>query len=62
MCLKAKENADDLVAKKKDLDALREQKIKEAKDFETAMRSKASTIGNIVGKAVPVSMTEVCFH
>ena len=36
-----------------------ETKKKEAKDFEVLMRQKASTIGNIVGKNVPVSMTEV---
>ena len=59
MCLKAKENADDLVAEKKTLDAQVEAKRKEAREFELQMRQKASTIGNIVGKAVPVSQTEV---
>ncbi|KAK7053033.1 Cytosolic seryl-tRNA synthetase [Paramarasmius palmivorus] len=57
ICL-AKEPADDLVAKKKDLDAQVEAKRKEAKDFEAEMRKKASTVGNIVGKNVPVSLTE----
>ncbi|KAL0563285.1 Cytosolic seryl-tRNA synthetase, partial [Marasmius crinis-equi] len=55
---KAKEPADDLVAKKKDLDAQVEAKRKEAKDFEGEMRKKASTVGNIVGKNVPISQTE----
>jgi len=55
---KAKENADDLVAKKKEIDAQVEAKRKQAKEHEAAMRAKASTAGNIVGKAVPVSNTE----
>ncbi|KAL5520616.1 SES1_2 [Sanghuangporus sanghuang] len=55
---KAKESADDLVAQKKELDALKEKKLKEAKEHETAMRAKAATAGNIVGNLVPVSMTE----
>lgn len=54
----AKENADELVAKKKELDALKEQKLKDAKDFEILMRQKASTVGNIVGPGAPVSLTE----
>ena len=57
--LQAKENADDLVAKKKEIDAQVEAKRKQAKEHEAAMRVKASTAGNIVGKAVPVSNTEV---
>ncbi len=55
----AKENADELVAKKKDLDAQVAAKRAEAKEMEAKMRQKASTAGNIVGKDVPVSMTEV---
>jgi len=55
----AKEPADDLVATKKDLDAQVEAKRKETKEFEIKMRQKASTVGNIVGKNVPVSQTEV---
>ncbi|PPQ84928.1 hypothetical protein CVT26_008584, partial [Gymnopilus dilepis] len=55
---KAKENADDLVATKKEIDAQVEAKKKEAKEFEALMRQKASTVGNIVGKNVPVSLTE----
>ncbi|EMD37004.1 hypothetical protein CERSUDRAFT_114905 [Gelatoporia subvermispora B] len=55
---KAKENADDLVAKKKELDAQVVAKRAEAKEFEQEMRKKASTAGNLVGKGVPVSLTE----
>ncbi|KAI0686328.1 serine-tRNA ligase [Cytidiella melzeri] len=55
---KAKENADELVAKKKELDEQVLAKRAETKEFEQAMRQKASTVGNIVGKDVPVSLTE----
>lgn len=58
----AKQPADDLVAEKTKIDAEVEAKKKEAKDFEAVMRAKASTVGNIVGKNVPVSRTEVSFH
>lgn len=60
--LQAKENADDLVAKKKEIDAQVEAKRKQAKEHEAAMRVKASTAGNIVGKVVPVSNTEVSHY
>ena len=56
---KAKEDAEELVSKKKELDALKEQKLKDTKDFEILMRQKASTVGNIVGPGAPVSLTEV---
>ncbi|KAI0340455.1 serine-tRNA ligase [Trametopsis cervina] len=55
---KAKESADDLVAKKKDLDEQVIAKRAEVKEYEQKMRQKASTVGNIVGKDVPVSLTE----
>lgn len=55
---KAKENADDLLAEKKAIDSQVDAKRKEARDAELAMRQKASTIGNIVNKGVPVSQTE----
>jgi len=55
---KAKENADDLVAKKKELDEQVIAKRAEAKEHEQQMRQKASAVGNIVGKDVPVSLTE----
>ncbi|PIL29037.1 hypothetical protein GSI_09085 [Ganoderma sinense ZZ0214-1] len=55
---KAKENADELVAKKKEIDAQVIAKRNEAKDVEAKMRQRASTVGNIVAKGVPVSLTE----
>lgn len=55
---KAKENADDLVAAKKDIDAQVLAKKKEALEFEVKMRNKAAGVGNIVGKNAPVSLTE----
>ncbi|KAI0795762.1 serine-tRNA ligase [Abortiporus biennis] len=55
---KAKENADDLVAKKKEIDAQVIAKRNESKELEAKMRTKASTVGNLVGKNVPVSMDE----
>ncbi|KAN0059627.1 Cytosolic seryl-tRNA synthetase [Thecaphora frezii] len=55
---KAKENADEEMKKKKELDA----KVAEMKPIvaqaEADMRQKASTIGNIVGDRVPISLTE----
>ena len=58
--MQAKENADDLLTGKRAIDAQMDAKRKEARDAELAMRQKASTIGNIVNKSVPVSQTEVC--
>ena len=55
----AKENADDLLAEKKGIDARIDAKRKETRDAEIALRQKAGTIGNIVNKDVPVSQTEV---
>lgn len=57
--MQAKENADELVAKKKELDDLALAKRAATKEYEQTMRQKASTVGNIVGKDVPVSMNEV---
>ncbi|KAI0246122.1 serine-tRNA ligase [Lactifluus subvellereus] len=55
---KAKENADDLLAEKRAIDAQVDAKRKDARDAELAMRHRAGTIGNIVNKGVPVSQTE----
>lgn len=44
---------------KKDLDAKKEKQLKDTKDHEILMRAKASTVGNLVGKGAPVSLTEV---
>jgi hypothetical protein len=55
----AKENADDLLAQKKDLDAeaaaLKEKEIA----AEAELRKKANRIGNLVHDSVPVSDDEV---
>lgn len=59
LIFQAKEPADDLVEVKKEIDTQVEEKKKEAKEFEIKMRQKASTVGNIVGKNAPVSLTEV---
>ena len=56
--MQAKENADDLVAAKKELDAQVEANRKKTKEFEVKMRQRTSTVGNIVGKDVPISQTE----
>ena len=60
-CAQAKENADDLLAEKRAIDAQVDAKRKEARDAELAMRQKAGAIGNIVNKGVPVSQTEACY-
>jgi seryl-tRNA synthetase len=57
--VQAKENADDLVASKKELDAQVEANRKKTKEFEVKMRQLTATVGNVVGKDVPVSQTEV---
>jgi seryl-tRNA synthetase len=44
---------------KKQLDEQVVAKRAESKEHEAKMRQKASTVGNIVGKDVPVSLTEV---
>jgi seryl-tRNA synthetase len=49
-----------LVVLKKKLDESADAKQKETKEFELKMRQRACTVGNIVGKDVPVSQTEVC--
>lgn len=55
----AKENADDLLAEKVKLDAQVAEMEKSVAEEERLMRAKATTIGNLVGKDVPVSQTEV---
>ncbi|KAI6145041.1 serine-tRNA ligase [Pisolithus tinctorius] len=54
----AKESADDLVAQKKALDVQVDERRKETRDYEIKMRQKASMVGNLVAKDVPVSLTE----
>lgn len=55
----AKESADDILDAKKALGEKIEETRKRAKEAEHAMRTKAGTIGNLVGKSVPVSQSEV---
>ncbi|KIJ63630.1 hypothetical protein HYDPIDRAFT_92039 [Hydnomerulius pinastri MD-312] len=55
---KAKESAEDLVAQKKLLDEQVDAKRKESREYEVLMRQKASMVGNIVAKDVPISLTE----
>lgn len=55
----AKEPADELVAQKKALDAQVDAKRKETREYELQMRQRASMVGNLVAKDVPVSLTEV---
>ncbi|KAJ7756990.1 hypothetical protein B0H16DRAFT_1371045 [Mycena metata] len=50
---KNKQNADDLVAAKKELDAKVDVIRKEAKVFEIKMRQKVGLVGNIIGNDVP---------
>lgn len=47
------------MAEKQRISAQVESRKKEAKELELQMRAKASTVGNIVGKGAPVSLTEV---
>jgi seryl-tRNA synthetase len=48
------------VASKKELDE-EQAKLKQiSKEAEEVMRAKAGTVGNIVAKDVPISLTEVC--
>ena len=55
----AKQPADDLVASKKELDEEQAKMKIRSKEAEEHMRAKASTVGNLVAKDVPVSLTEV---
>lgn len=57
--IQAKQPADDLVAAKKQLDDEQAKLKQRSKDAEEIMRVKASTVGNLVAKDVPVSLTEV---
>ena len=47
------------MAQKKDIDSQVAAKRNDAKELEQKMRQKASTVGNLVNKDVPVSMNEV---
>lgn len=57
--LQAKENADDLMKQKSDLEREKRALDNSAAEKEVTWRKKISTIGNIVHDSVPVSDNEV---
>jgi seryl-tRNA synthetase len=56
---KAKEPADDLIAEKTQLDEEKSRIEKIAFDAREVLLATAASVGNLVGKDVPVSLTEV---
>jgi seryl-tRNA synthetase len=56
---KAKESADELMAKKVEMDKRLAEMKPQVAAAEAKMRAKAGEIGNIVGDKVPISQTEV---
>ena len=59
---KAKENADDLMKQKIDLDKEKKALIESAAEKEVILKKKVSTVGNIVHESVPVNNNEVRSH
>lgn len=57
---KAKENADDLLAKKIDLEKEKKSFIDSAAEKDAVLKEKLGTIGNLVHESVPVEQNEVC--
>ena len=57
--VKNKENADDLLQKKKDLEEQKKKQEELAVEKEVALWKKAKTVGNYVHESVPVSDNEV---
>jgi len=57
---KAKENADDLVKQKAELEKDKKSFIDSAAAKELALKKKIGTIGNIVHGSVPTNNDEVC--
>lgn len=55
-----KENADDLLQKKKDLEEQKKKQEEHAAEKEVALNKKAKSVGNYVHESVPVSNDEVC--
>ncbi|EQK98236.1 hypothetical protein G6O67_004069 [Ophiocordyceps sinensis] len=55
---KAKENADDLVQKKKDIEKEKKNLVESAGEKDRLLKSKLRSIGNIVHESVPVSDNE----
>lgn len=56
---KAKENADDLLAEKTELEKEKKALTELAAEKETKLNKKLNTIGNIVHDSVPVNTNEV---
>jgi seryl-tRNA synthetase len=56
---KAKENADDLMKQKVELEKEKKTLIDSAAEKDVALKAKVSTIGNIVHDSVPVNNNEV---
>jgi len=57
---KAKEDADDLMKQKADLEKEKKDLIESAAAKEVTLKKKIGTIGNIVHDSVPVHDNEVC--
>jgi seryl-tRNA synthetase len=58
---KAKENADDLMKQKVELEKEKKSLIESAAEKEVTLKKKIGTIGNIVHDSVPVHNDEVFF-
>ncbi|KAJ1899138.1 Cytosolic seryl-tRNA synthetase [Kickxella alabastrina] len=56
--MKAKEDASDLLSKKKELEATKKDLIEEEQAKDKALREKVGSVGNIVHDSVPVSANE----
>lgn len=56
---KAKENADDLIKQKEDLQNQKKAAEENVQEKELALLKKAKTIGNYVHESVPISDNEV---
>jgi seryl-tRNA synthetase len=56
---KAKENADDLMVQKVELEKEKKGLIESAAEKDITLRKKINTIGNIVHESVPVNNDEV---
>jgi len=56
---KAKEDADDLLKQKADLEKEKKGLLESAADKDLALKRKIGTIGNLVHESVPISNNEV---
>jgi seryl-tRNA synthetase len=62
LCLQAKENADEFMGQKLELDNQKKEQQKTVDDTEKAMKLKAASVGNLIYKDVPISDNEVCIY